>query len=155
MSFPVYVFGRSSCEKRDTCHSALISVLNLAIQQSHVDFSVVWGKRGQVLQNQFFEQGTSKTPWPDSQHNCALPDGSEDPDGVSNAFDVAPYVKGIPWQDEGAFYMLAGSVLNTAKQLGIELVYGGDWDRDGLTEDQKFRDLGHFQGVNLQLGGTT
>lgn len=151
MSWATYAFGRSSCKQRDTCHPKLVAVLNLAITQATTDFATVCGRRGEVAQTKAFEDGNSKTPWPDSQHNCVLDDLlTEDPAGVSNAFDVAPYVKGIPWEDEGAFYMLAGFILSAAKQLGVELIYGGDWDRDGLTEDQQFRDLGHFQGVNLQ-----
>lgn len=146
----VNVFGRSSFAHRATCSPKLQSVLDLAIRQSAVDFACVCGRRGETAQTKAYSCGNSKTPWPKSEHNCTLDDCiTEDPDGLSNAFDVAPYVDGIPWDDEGAFYMLAGVILSAAKQLGVKLIYGGDWDRDGLTEDQRFRDLGHFQGVDL------
>jgi peptidoglycan L-alanyl-D-glutamate endopeptidase CwlK len=36
-------------------------------------------------------------------------------------------------------------MLQTAKLKGILLRWGGDWNMDGRTTDNKFDDLGHFE----------
>ena len=41
--------------------------------------------------------------------------------------------------------MFIGIVNERAKQLGIKLRCGGDWDGDTETTDQKFHDLPHFE----------
>jgi len=59
------------------------------------------------------------------------------------AVDVAPYP--IDWDDLGGFYMFAGYVLRVAETMGIKIRYGGDWDGDRKTTDQRFKDLPHFE----------
>ncbi len=36
-------------------------------------------------------------------------------------------------------------MLAAAHDLGIELRWGGDWDRDAEFDDQTFNDLPHFE----------
>ena len=123
-----------------TIDSQLITVLETALSLSPFDITVVCGARSQEDQDRAFREGTSKKHWPDSLHNCP------DPDTRSRAVDIAPWIKGtINWNDEGSFYCLAGVMLASAHLTGVSLAYGGDWDRDGLTEDQTFMDLGHYQ----------
>ena len=61
----------------------------------------------------------------------------------SRAVDVAPYP--IDWNDTERFGRFAGFVLGMAAAMGIPLRWGGDWDRDNDTHDQKFNDLVHFE----------
>lgn len=64
------------------------------------------------------------------------------------AVDVAPYdpeVKGVDWQDWDSFYLFAGFVKGIAASKGIQVRWGGDWDSDWQTDDQKFNDLVHFE----------
>jgi len=42
----------------------------------------------------------------------------------------------IDWEDENEFVILAGLILKKARELGIELEWGGLWKR---------KDLGHFE----------
>ena len=73
--------------------------------------------------------------WPNSKHN-SLP---------SVAVDIAPYP--IDWEDTERFIQLSGAILQIAKQNGLDLRWGGDWNRDGRMTDESFRDLLHFEMV--------
>jgi hypothetical protein len=55
---------------------------------------------------------------------------------------------GIPWQDTHAFAVLGGLMIAAGEILEVPLVYGGDWDMDGLTTDQSLMDWGHCQKAN-------
>ena len=67
---------------------------------------------------------------------------------LSDAVDFAPWIGGtIDWKDDGSFRVMAGAILHVASKLGIKLRWGGDWDKDGLTRDQTFQDIGHIERV--------
>lgn len=76
---------------------------------------------------------------------------------LSMAIDVAPYP--IDFGNESKvrarFYFLAGIVSMATHQLlsdGIithTIRWGGDWDRDGVFEDQSFDDLPHFSLIKV------
>lgn len=136
---PRYSWGARSIRKMETCHSDLVTVLETSLSLSPFDITVVCGARTEEQQEDAFRAGNSKVRWPDSAHNCP------DPGQLSMAVDIAPWIDGkINWSDEGSFYCLAGVMLAASNLTGVRLAYGGDWDHDGLTEDQTFMDLGHF-----------
>lgn len=76
---------------------------------------------------------------------------------LSTAIDVAPYP--ISFEDKNKararFYYLAGIVQMATHQLlqeGIithKVRWGGDWDSDGIFDDQSFDDLPHFELVGV------
>jgi hypothetical protein len=121
-----------------------VEVLNAVI--TVFDFSVLEGHRGQEAQERAYAKGLSKVHWPFGKHNSQ----------PSKAVDIAPYP--IDWGDgkdpqqaEAArqrFCLLAGFVLCTAQRMGIKLRWGGDWNGNLDTRDEKFRDLGHFEIVD-------
>ena len=63
----------------------------------------------------------------------------------SRAVDAAPYP--IDWDDIERFYQFGWGIVGLASSMGIKLRWGGDWDSDGDTKDQKFNDLVHFEVV--------
>ena len=141
-------FGRRSNEKLDTIDLRLATVLRAVIQ--HTDFTVLTGRRGRAAQEEARSTGKSKAGWPDSAHNCPLhQDGCpkeqwpEDSEMLSRAVDVAPWP--IDWNDTKAFSLLAGRILQEAGHHGLSLRWGGDWDGDGKTRDNRFNDLPHFE----------
>ncbi|UZJ39165.1 M15 family metallopeptidase [Prosthecochloris sp. SCSIO W1102] len=105
----------------------------------HFDCVVLCGHRNRVEQERAFSEGTSKVRWPKSKHNKY----------PSRAVDVAPYdmspVGPVNWQDRERMTFFAGFVLATAKQLGINIRWGGDWDRDTQVRDNRFDDLVHYE----------
>lgn len=128
-------FSTASLSQLGTCDPRLQRLMMAAIEL--YDFTVLEGHRGQEAQDRAYAKGNSKVRWPRGQHN-SLP---------SRAVDIAPYP--IDWSNTEAarqrFCLLAGYVLCTAKQHGVTVRWGGDWDGDGDTRDERFRDLGHFE----------
>ncbi|MEN5158975.1 M15 family metallopeptidase [Achromobacter spanius] len=109
-------------------HPDLVAVVNLAIQRTAADFTVVEGVRTLAQQRENVAKGVSQTM--DSYH---LPQA----DGLSHAVDLAPLVnRVIPWDDWEAFRRLADVVKACAAELGVPVEWGGSW---------KMRDGPHFQ----------
>ena len=59
------------------------------------------------------------------------------------AVDLAPYP--IDWEDRDRFHYMGGMIRGIAKQLNINVRWGGDWDSDGETKDNRFDDLVHVE----------
>ena len=109
------------------------------------DHTIIEGHRPKEKQNEAFNSGNSQVQWPNSDHNYS----------PSRAVDVAPYIPGIriPWPHPGQddyikrmmqFTHFAGWVQATGKEMGIDIGWGGDWDRDHSLLDNNFDDLVHF-----------
>lgn len=128
-------FSSKSNRQLDTCHPLLQELFRAVVKED--DCAVIEGHRARRRQNQLFQQGRSRLKWPDGKHNV-MP---------SKAVDVAPYLEkvGIPWKNRAAFYDFAEKVKAKAKELGIKVRWGGDWDGDGDFTDQTFHDLPHWE----------
>ena len=129
-------FGKSSASRLESCHPDIQQVMNKVIE--HYDCTIVCGHRGKADQDKALADGLSQLPFPKSKHNTF----------PSLAVDVAPYITAdgeIPWQDTEAFAKLAGYILAVADMEGVSLRWGGDWDSDNRTDDEKFRDRPHFE----------
>jgi peptidoglycan L-alanyl-D-glutamate endopeptidase CwlK len=129
-------FGPQSKTHLETCDKRIIAVAYEVIK--HIDYTILWGYRGEAPQNHAFRHGDSTKKWPDSKHNQS----------PSPAIDVAPWYAKPPhirWNNVKDFTLLAGYFLGIGDTLGIKLRWGGDWDGDKTTYDQNFHDLGHFE----------
>jgi len=124
-------FGTSSKLRLTTCHPDIRAIMNAVIKR--IDFSIISGHRNEEQQTAAHAAGMSQVEWPDSTHNT-------DP---SEGIDVAPFP--IAWDDRERFTLLAGMIIMAAYDMGIELRWGGDWDRDTEVKDNRFDDLGHFE----------
>lgn len=123
------------------CHPQLCIVVTRAIQISQVDFIVGAGIRSIEEQRENVRKGVSKTM--DSKH---LPQE----DGMSHAVDLWPWMNGeIPWDEFSAFRRVADAMLRAAKELDVDLRWGGDWDSDGDSSDHQFLDGPHFELVSV------
>lgn len=65
------------------------------------------------------------------------------PDGYSHAVDIAPYP--VDWNNKDRFNTMADHVMKAAKELGIKVRWGGDWNRNGDWRDEKSYDGPHFE----------
>lgn len=129
-----YSFGKKSLEQIATCHPDLQKVLNEAIKT--YDFSVLEGFRNEKDQNRAYAEGNSKKQWPNGEHNKY----------PSEAVDLIAYDKdGMPWKDDVRFGVLIGHIQSAAIRVGVKIRCGLDWDMDGKSEDEKFKDLGHIE----------
>ena len=98
-----------------------------------IDCTIIEGHRNAVRQNKLVQHGKSQLKYPDSAHNRA----------PSCAVDVIAYP--IDWVDRERQTLFAGYVLGVAQAQGLQLRWGGDWDRDGDHHDQSFHDLPHLE----------
>jgi hypothetical protein len=122
-------FGTRSKRRLKGVDTKLVNVLNEVVK--HYDITVLEGLRSVERQKDLMAKGASKTM--KSKHI----DGK--------AVDIAPYP--IPdWADTNQFVYMAGRVMQEADRLGVDVRWGGNWDRDNtVITDQKFQDLVHFE----------
>lgn len=125
-------FSLGSRRALETCHPDIQRVFNEVIK--HWDCRVLEGARSLETQAEYVRTGKSKTL--NSRHIPAE-------DGYSYAVDVVPYP--IDWNDRDRFLLFIGKVLGVAKEMGVDLVSGVDWDGDGYVKDHTFFDAPHFQ----------
>lgn len=129
-------FGSVSRSRLHTCHADLQRVLEEVVKR--FDITVLVGHRTEEEQEEAYRTGHSDRRWPHSLHNSS----------PSVAVDVAPWKPTKPhvdWEDKELFRVMGGIVLATGWTLGVELRWGGDWDRDWDLHDQRLIDLPHFE----------
>ena len=124
-------FSGKSISKLATCDPRLQRVFHEVVR--NFDCSILEGHRNKERQNRMVEESKSQVSWPDGKHNTV----------PSMAVDVTPYP--VVWDDRERQTLFAGYVLATAKAVGIDLRWGGDWDRDTEVRDNSFDDLVHFE----------
>jgi peptidoglycan LD-endopeptidase CwlK len=124
-------FSAKSKERLETCHPDLQKLFNEVVK--HYDCSILCGYRSEEDQEEAVRNGFSKAPFPNSKHNYF----------PSLAVDVVPFP--IDWKDRGRFLHFAGFVLATAKQLGIEIRCGADFNGDLNFKNDSFFDAPHFE----------
>lgn len=138
----MFPYGKTSQARLDTCHVDIKTIFDEV--KKYINASIFCGHRGKEDQNKAFADGLSQLKWPHSKHN-KIP---------SLAVDAGPYfveLSNTDWKDELAFAVFAGHVMCIARQLYKEgkithlLRWGGDWDMDGRSRDERFRDLPHFE----------
>lgn len=124
-----FVFSKSSREKLHGVHPDLVKVVELALTLSEVDFKVIEGLRTQERQNQLYVLRKTKTL--NSRHL------------TGHAVDIVPLP--LDWNDKQAFGKVAKAMFAAAKQLKVAIRWGGDWNRNGRSDDETFYDGPHFE----------
>ena len=132
-------------------HPDLVAVVKRAIEITEEDFMVGDGVRSLSTQRRYVRQGKSKTM--NSRHIKAS-------NGYSHAVDLWLWKDGqISWDTSGAesrytvsnvddyenYQEIGTSMIAAAKELGIPLRWGADWDMDGQHTDHSFIDWVHFE----------
>jgi|TARA_Y100000310_G_scaffold321717_1_gene379743 hypothetical protein len=131
---PKYPYSQNSLDQLGSCHDDLRAVFMRAAD--HIDITIIEGARGETRQNFLFDTDKSELRWPNGKHNKT----------PSNAVDAAPCP--IDWHDRERMTLFAGFILGLAAQMGVQLIWGGDWSRDWQVKDNLFDDLCHFERVN-------
>ena len=133
---PRYRWGERSSNERATLHSVLQTVVDRALELSPFDLVIVHGYRNEQQQNRAYALGNTTKRWPDSLHNTF----------PTIAVDLAPWVNGeIPWDRPALFQIMTGCMFAAAKDLSVDLRWGGDWDSDWDLAEHRLQDLGHFE----------
>jgi len=123
----MYKFGKRSRERLKGVDTRLINVLNELIKM--MDVTIIEGVRTKERQAELLKQGATKVKY--SKHM------------EGKAVDLSPYP--IDWENRDGFYYMGGMIRGIAKQLGLKVRFGGDWDSDGDTKDNNFDDLVHIE----------
>lgn len=136
-----FALGNVSRSKLDGVHPKLVEVVERAIAISTVDFAVIEGIRSMGKQAELYTKGVSKTL--KSNHLKQI-------DGFGYAVDLAPYVDGkIDWKNLEGFRAIKIAMFDAAVQVGVELRWGNDWNRNGVEVEsdpkESFADWPHFE----------
>jgi len=123
----MYKLGKKSLERLRGVNSQLVNILFELVKI--MDITVIEGVRTQERQDKLVAEGKSKTKF--SKHI------------TGQAVDLAPYP--IDWEDRDRFHYMGGMLRGIAKQMGVDVRWGGDWDSDGETKDNNFDDLVHLE----------
>jgi peptidoglycan L-alanyl-D-glutamate endopeptidase CwlK len=123
-----FKLGTRSMQRLDKVHPDLVTVVKRAIEISSVDFTVLEGLRDFKRQQLLVKQGASTTL--NSMHLA-------NKDGLSRAVDLGAYVGGSVRWDWPLYYHIAAAMKLAANELGIPIVWGGDW--------RTFKDGPHFE----------
>jgi len=136
-----FSFGTRSLQNMEGVHPKLVRVLNLAIKKSEVDFMVIEGVRSLARQKQLYAQGRTVpgkvVTWTLNSNHF------KKADGFGHAVDIlpAPY----DWKDTAPFDKMARAMFAAAKELGINIRWGADWDRDGNPRERGETDSPHWE----------
>lgn len=119
----MYKLSRRSIRRLQGVRPELVSVVELAIKITPVDFAVLEGVRTMKRQRKLVAAGASKTI------NSLHLDG--------RAVDLGAYVAGEVRWDWPLYYQISHAMKAAANELGIYIAWGGDWE--------SFRDGPHFE----------
>ena len=118
-----YELSQRSQDRMDGVHPDIVAVINLAIQRTPIDFTVLEGLRTLDRQKNLVSKGASKTM--NSRHL------------TGHAIDIAPLLNGEVSWDWPLYHQLAPVIKAAADELGVDLEWGGDW--------RTFKDGPHWQ----------
>jgi peptidoglycan L-alanyl-D-glutamate endopeptidase CwlK len=154
-----YALGPRSVSALAGVHPDLVRVVERAIQISAVDFKVIEGVRSD--EQAYINYGKGRTAAELSakgidpkyaQPHLAKVTWLNDPlatkhrkqaDGFGHAADLlpAPY----DWKDAKLFDLVATAMFAAAKELGVSIRWGADWDADGKPRERGETDSPHFE----------
>ena len=118
-----FSFGTRSKERLSGVHPDLVKVMEEAIKESPLDFSITEGLRTKERQQELFSAGKSQTM--NSRHL------------TGKAVDIAVIKDGTVTWDFKYYQLVADHIKGVATKLGIPLVWGGSW--------VSFKDGPHFE----------
>jgi len=137
-----YALGSRSLGNLKGVHPNMVRVVKRAIQLTKQDFLVLEGVRTKARQAELYAQGRSKpgrkVTWTmNSNHfkNSAT--------GFGHAVDICPYP--VDWTKLSKFDDIADAMDKASKELGVEIRWGADWDRDGKPRERGETDSPHFE----------
>lgn len=128
-------WGHTSLKVKATLDPRLKKIMD-RILNDVADVTLISGHRSKQEQNELFAAGKSQLEYPQSKHN----------DWPSLAVDFQPYpyprFENKLW---AALAYIAAHAIQFAKEDGVALRWGGDWNRNGDLTDQNFDDLFHLE----------
>lgn len=133
-----YSFSARSRRNLQGVHPDLVRICERALGLSSMDFTVVEGLRTIERQRALFAEGKSLTM--NSRH---LPQ----PGGYGHAVDLYPFYEGRVQVDAhfNAYRQISVAMFAAAKELGLRITWGADWNHNGRSDDERLVDSPHYQ----------
>jgi peptidoglycan L-alanyl-D-glutamate endopeptidase CwlK len=130
-----FVLDKRSAGLLTKAHPLLQSLIKevCATYPSGKKFTISDSTRGRAAQEEAFRKGNTRAHFGSSAHNYE----------PAVALDILP--SPLDWNKWADFKQQADFIMSTAKRLSIPLRWGGDWDGDGSSSDEKLLDGPHFE----------
>lgn len=154
-----YNLSSRSLNNLQGVHPNLAKVVKRAIELTTQDFVVIEGVRSreQCMINygkgrtaaqclakgipaKYANPKAAKVTWlsnPFNSKHC------KQKDGYGHAVDICPYP--VDWSDVKKFDVIAKAMFAAAKELGVNIRWGADWDKDGKPRERGESDSPHFE----------
>lgn len=138
----MFLLGSRSLTRLHRLHPKLAACVALAITKCECDFTVSETIRTMDRQKGLYYGKPQKTWTLNSKH--LIQD-----DGFGHAVDLVPLVDGkIDWDKCN---LIAKSMFESAKEIGITIRWGGDWNQNGSSKDEHQR--GSYDGPHFEIIG--
>lgn len=162
----MYVWGPASKARMEGLHPDLVKVLDRYIEIAHVDSTIIEGLRSdeQCYINfgkgrnaaqcaaggcpaHFAQPGLSKVTW---VGHALSSNHRKKADGKGHAVDMYPYPVSLVLQGkskdwEPLFDQMAKDMFTAAKDVGVAIRWGADWDLDNMPRERGETDNPHFE----------
>ena len=154
-----YILSERSLNNLKGVHPNLAKVVKRAVEVSDQDFVVIEGVRSreQCMINygkgrtaaqcaakgiaaKYANPKAAKVTWlsnPFNSKHCIQKDG------YGHAVDICPYP--VDWSDVKKFDAIAKAMFAAARELGVRICWGADWDGDGKPRERGESDSPHFE----------
>lgn len=149
-----FVLSKLSLGRLEGVNPTLINVVKRAIEITQQDFLVVEGVR--TKEQCYINYGKGRTvaqctakgvPAKYAQPKLAKVTWLNNPltskHVTGKAVDLVPYP--VDWNDLSKFDQIAKAMFAAAKELGVSIRWGADWDNDGNYREKGEYDSPHFE----------
>ena len=149
-----FVLSKLSLGRLEGVNPALVKVVKRAIEITQQDFLVVEGVRSK--EECYINYGKGRTaaqciaegvPASYAQPKVAkvtwLNNPLDSKHVTGKAVDLVPYP--VDWNDLSKFDQVAKAMFAAAKELGVSIRWGADWDNDGNYREKGEYDSPHFE----------
>ena len=136
-----YALGAKSLKRLVGVHPKLVDVVKMAIELTKQDFMVLEGVRTPARQAELYAQGRTK---PGQKVTWTLKSNHfiNSKTGYGHAVDLVPLP--IDWSHK-KLDVVAKAMFAAADTLGVEIRWGKDWNRNGISGEKGETDSPHFE----------
>jgi len=124
-------FGATSLSNLKGIHPDLVKVMETAVIDSPVDFTITNGVRTTAQQQALYAKGRTEPGEIVTRDDGVIHKSNHQvkADGYGHAVDLYPYINGeIDFDNiHGKQAIVAAHIKSVANNLGIPIVWGGDW----------------------------
>jgi peptidoglycan L-alanyl-D-glutamate endopeptidase CwlK len=124
-------FSKRSLDNLKGVHPDLVRIMNEAIKETPMDFTIICGVRTAQQQQELYAQGRTKPGAIVTNADGVKNKSNHQPkaDGYGHAIDLYPYYNGSVQVNApvSAFKTIATHILGVAKQMSVSIEWGGNW----------------------------